>query len=157
MPRHVQSSHLIVVDMPADQCFMLFTPAGEELWVEGWRPEYIHPADGRTVAGMVFTTGAGKDGEESTVWTLADFDREQRRSRYVRCTPGSRTGFVEVRCRALDGARTEVVVSYTLTALSAAGEKVLEGFEGERFAAMIDGWGAEIATQRESLLQAEIR
>jgi hypothetical protein len=154
MPRHVESSHRILIDMPADQCFMLFTPAGEELWVEGWRPEYIHPADGRTAAGMVFTTGSG---EESTVWTLADFDRVRRRSRYVRCTPGSRTGFVDVRCRAVDGTLTEVVVSYTLTALSVAGEKMLEGFEGERFAAMIDGWGHEIAMRRESLLQAEIR
>jgi len=154
MPRRVQSSHRIVVDMPADQCFMLFTPAGEELWVDGWQPEYIHPADGRTVAGMVFTTGSGED---ATIWTLADFDREQRYSRYVRCTPGSRTGFVEVRCRALDGARSEVVISYALTALSAAGETVLEGFEGERFAAMIDGWANEIAMRREQLLQARIR
>ncbi|HEV8691213.1 MAG TPA: SRPBCC family protein [Ideonella sp.] len=154
MPRHVQASHRIVIDAPVDRCFMLFTPAGEELWVDGWQPTYVHPEDGRTEAGMVFTTGAG---DETTVWTLADFDRAQHRSRYLRCTPGSRTGLVEVRCKALEGGRSEVQVGYTMTALSEAGEQVLEAFEGERFAAMIDGWAREIAARREFLLQAEIR
>lgn len=154
MPRHLQASHRIVVDGPIDQAFMWFTPAGEELWVDGWRPSYLHPSDGRTEGGMVFTTGQGDD---LTIWTLADFDRVAHRSRYLRCTPASRTGFVEVRCAALDAARTEVCVSYTLTALNAAGEKVLEGFEGERFAAMIDGWAQAIAARRELLLAASIR
>ena len=57
MPRHAHASHRIVVDAPVDQAFMFFTPAGEELWAEGWQPSYIHPSDGRTEAGMVFTTG----------------------------------------------------------------------------------------------------
>ncbi len=154
MPRHLHASHRIVVDGPLDQAFMWFTPAGEALWVDGWRPNYLHPGDGRTEAGMVFTTGQG---DELTIWTLADFDRAAHRSRYLRCTPASRTGFVEVRCAALDEARTEVWVSYTLTALNAAGERVLEGFEGERFAAMIDGWAQAIAARRELLLAAAIR
>ncbi|MFO1337192.1 MAG: SRPBCC family protein [Burkholderiaceae bacterium] len=154
MPRHVHASHRIVVDAPVDQAFMFFTPAGEELWVDGWQPAYVHPADGRTEAGMVFTTGQG---DELTVWTLADFDRSAHRSRYLRCTPASRTGLVEVRCTAAGTARTEVQVSYTLTALSAAGERVLEDFEGERFAAMIDGWAREISARRERLLAAQIR
>lgn len=154
MPNHVHASHRIVVDAPVDQAFMFFTPAGEELWVDGWQPTYLNPPDGRTEAGMVFTTGEGAD---HTVWLMADFDRAQRRSRYLRCTPGSRTGTVEVRCRALDAARTEVAVSYALTALSPAGAEALQAFEGERFADMIDGWGREIAARRATLLTAQIR
>ena len=154
MPRHVHASHRIVVDAPVDQAFMFFTPAGEELWVEGWQPIYIHPADGRTQAGMVFTTGQGDD---RTIWTLVDFDRAVYRSRYLRCTPALRTGIVEVRCAPCDADRTEVWVSYTLTALTAAGEQALGDFEGERFAAMIDGWSREIAARRALLLVATIR
>lgn len=154
MPRHLHASHRIVVAAPVDRAFMYFTPAGEELWVGGWQPTYVHPADGRTGAGMVFTTGRG---DEWTVWTLADFDRETHRSRYFRCTPASRTGVVEVRCAAIDEGHTEVCVSYTLTALNDAGERALESFEGERFAAMIDGWAREIAARREMLLEAPIR
>ncbi len=140
MPRHLHASHHIVVDAPVDQAFMYFTPAGEALWVAGWQPTYVHPDDGRTEAGMVFTTGQD---DALTIWTLADFDRVAHHSRYLRCTPASRTGFVEVRCTALDAERTDVWVSYTLTALNAAGERALEDFEGERFAAMIDGWAHE--------------
>lgn len=154
MPRHLHASHRIVVDAPVDQAFMFFTPAGEELWVDGWQPTYVHPADGRTEAGMVFTTGQG---DELTIWTLADFDRAAHRSRYLRCTPASRSSIVVVHCAALGAARTEVQVSYTLTALNATGERVLEDFEGERFAAMIDGWAREITARREMLLVAEIR
>lgn len=154
MPRHAHASHRIVVDAPVDQAFMFFTPAGEELWVAGWQPSYIHPVDGRTQAGMVFTTGQGDD---RTIWTLVDFDRGSHRSRYLRCTPASRTGIVEVRCAPLDADRTEVWVSYTLTALTAAGEQALADFEGERFAAMIDGWSHEIAARRTALLAATIR
>lgn len=152
--RYVHSSHRIVVDAPVDQAFMFFTPAGEELWVDGWRPAYLNPPDGRTEAGMVFTTGEGAD---HTIWLMADFDRVQHRSRYLRCTPGSRTGTVEVRCRALDVARTEVEVTYALTALSGAGAEILQAFEGGRFAEMIDGWAGEIAARRDALLTASIR
>lgn len=154
MPTHVQASHRIVIDAPVAQAFMFFTPAGEELWVDGWQPSYLNPPDGRTEAGMVFTTG---EGAEHTIWLMADFDREQHRSRYLRCTPGSRTGTVEVRCRALDATRTEVEVSYALTALSPAGAEVLQAFEGERFAAMIDGWQNEIATRLPMLLTKQVR
>lgn len=93
MPQHLHATHRIVVDAPVDRAFMFFTPAGEELWVDGWQPAYIHPRDGRTEAGMVFSTG---EGAEHTVWILADFDRAAHRSRYLRCTPASRTGIVEV-------------------------------------------------------------
>lgn len=154
MPAHTHARHRITVDAPVDRCFMFFTPAGEELWVDGWQPRYLSPPDGRTEAGMVFTTGAGDD---HTIWLLADFDRGQHRSRYVRCTPASRTGTVEVQCRALDAAHTEVEVAYTLTALTPAGEEALAAFEGQHFADMIDGWAREIAARRDRLLSASIR
>lgn len=154
MPHRTHACHRITVDAPIDRAFMFFTPAGEELWVDGWQPTYLHPADGRTEAGMVFTTGQGDD---HTLWLLADFDRAQHRSRYVRCTPASRTGTVEVQCRALGAERTEVEVSYTLTALTPSGAKVLAGFEGEPFAAMIDGWAREIAARIDKLRAALIR
>jgi len=153
MSRHLQCRHRIVVDFPVDRAFMLFTPAGEELWVDGWAPRYVYPSDGRTEAGMVFSTGAG---DELTHWLLADFDLAAHRSRYVRCTPASRMTVVEVQCRAIDGARTEVDVGYTLTALNDAGVAAIENFE-RGFVAMIDGWAASIAVRRDALLVAEIR
>ncbi|MFZ5543023.1 MAG: SRPBCC family protein [Pseudomonadota bacterium] len=151
---HVQSRHRITVDAPVDKCFMFFTPAGETLWVDGWQPRYLHPADGRTEPGMVFTTGEVAD---HTIWMLVDFDRAAHYSRYARVTPGSRAGFVEVRCRALAAGRTEVEVGYTLTALNEQGAQLLQAFEGERFMQMIDGWAREIAGRLDRLMSADIR
>lgn len=148
----LRCSHRITIEAPVARAFMYFTPAGESHWVEGWEPVYLYPADGRTEPGMVFTTGAGA---EHTVWTLADFDRVAHRSRYLRCTPGSRLVVVEIACRALDAQTTEVEVAYTLTALTPAAEPVLAAF-GIGFTAMIDGWAARIAARRVQLLAANL-
>ncbi|GLU31577.1 SRPBCC family protein [Trinickia caryophylli] len=154
MSPRVHASHRIVVDAPVDKAFMFFTPAGEEWWVDGWKPAYVYPPDGRTESGMVFTTG---EGDALTIWSLIDFDLEAHWSRYSRCTPASRTSIVDVRCVALDDSRTAVCVSYTVTALNAAGKAALKDFEGERFAAMIDDWADKIGKCRERLLAASIR
>jgi hypothetical protein len=128
--------------------------AGEELWVDGWQPTYVHPVDGRTEAGMVFTTGSGAD---FTLWSLADFDTHAHYARYVRVTPASRTGFVEVRCTALGVALTRVEVTYVLTALNTEGERVLEGFRGLAFAATIEEWKRAIDARLPMLLESRIR
>lgn len=150
--KRVHCRHRITVDAPVERAFMLFTPAGERHWVEGWDPAWLHPADGRTEPGMVFTTGTGP---EYTVWTLADFDRVAHRSRYLRCTPASRLAVVEIACRPLGADHTEVEVAYTLTALNAAAEPVVAAF-GAGFTAMVDGWAERIATRRQHLLGVEL-
>jgi hypothetical protein len=154
MSHHIRSTHRIRVAAPVDVALKFFTPAGEELWAEGWAPRYLEPADGRTRAGMVFTTGADA---QFTIWQMLEFDRVARVARYVRTTPALRTGQVEVRCRALDPGSTEVEVCYDLVALTAAGEESLRDFEGGAFAAMIDGWADRIATQLPVLRHASIR
>jgi hypothetical protein len=148
------ASLTIEIAAPVDQCQRFFTPAGEELWVDGWQPGYLYPPDGRTQAGMVFTTGSGVD---FTLWTLAEYDTAAHHARYLRVTPASRTGFVEVRCTAVGAASTRLEVGYVLTALNAEGARVLEGFRGEAFAAMIDGCRRTIDTQLPMLPEARIR
>ncbi len=41
MSRHIRNEHRIRIAAPADKAFMFFTPAGEELWVAGWRPHVV--------------------------------------------------------------------------------------------------------------------
>lgn len=155
MPRHVRSSHRITIGLPADACQRLFTPAGEELWVEGWQPVYHHPADGRTAAGMVFSTGSG---DEATWWTLVDYRTEAPRlARYVRVTPASRSGIVEVRCTPLSPMSTEVEVGYEMTAVTPQGEAALAAYEGEAFVGMIEQWRSLIEAHLPALATASIR
>jgi hypothetical protein len=150
---HVVSTHTIQLDAPVERCQRFFTPAGEELWVEGWRPTYLHPADGSTRRGMVFTTGSGED---HTIWTLADFDTQPHRARYLRVTPASRCAVVEVLCMPEGPDRTSVTVTYSVTALHAEAAPSLEAYRGAAFVDMIEGWRAAIEERLPRLSSATI-
>lgn len=154
MSTAIVASHAIHVELPIRQCQMLFTPAGEELWVDGWKPRYMHPKDGSTAQGMVFTTGSA---DELTVWVMTEFTREPYRARYARVTPASRWGFVDVECTPQGTEATQVSVTYSMHALNAAGSVVLEDFAPEPFAAMINSWKASIDQRLDALRTASIR
>jgi hypothetical protein len=154
LTKRSRASHTILIDAPVAQCQRFFTPAGEEAWIDDWRPTYLCPEDGRTEPGMVFTTGTGDD---HTIWTVVDFDTERHVARYARVTPATRCGMVEIRCTPMGDRSTRVTVTYTLTALTVAGEKVLEAFEGPAFVAMIEQWKTLIDARLPQLLNASIR
>lgn len=138
--KHVEHRHEITVSMPVDRAILLFTPLGERDWVGGWEPEFLHPADGETGVGMVFRT---RHGGEETLWSCIDWSPGEHRVRYVRVTPGSRFGHVEVTCREA-GAGTVVSVCYALTALSTEGETLLADLDLARFREMIESWRTAI-------------
>ncbi|GAA6141674.1 SRPBCC family protein [Hydrogenophaga sp. 5NK40-0174] len=151
--RSVSATHCIHLALPVAQAQRLFTPAGEELWVEGWSPRYLEPDSGTTTPGMVFLTG---DGDDATVWTLLRFTQAPYEARYLRVTPASRWGYVDVRCTPGPDGGTDVQVGYTLTAIHPGGEKALEAFEPEPFAQMIEGWREAIEDRLEVLASADI-
>ncbi len=154
MPLHTHASHTIRIAAPIGQCQLFFTAAGEELWVDGWSPSYLHPQDGRTVPGLVFTTGTGED---YTIWNMVDFDTVRHYARFSRVTPALRSGTVEVQCLAVSDASTDVTVTYTLTALTSKGSESLAAFEGPAFVAMIEEWKQAIDGKLPGLLAAQIR
>lgn len=125
----------------------------DERWVDGWRPRYLPPGNGRTEAGTVFTAGTGA---ELTIWCLTEFDADESLVRYARVTPASRAGTVEVRCRPAPGGGSDVQVSYRLAALGDAGVEDLRAYEAEAFARMIDGWKQRIEARLPGLLATPI-
>jgi hypothetical protein len=132
---------------PAD-AFRFFTPEGERLYVPGWDPEYLHPADGTLTEGLTFRT---RHGGETTVWLVSHCDIGGGAVDYVRVTPESRIGVVSVRVRTAAvvspgdsaAAASDVTVRYRLTSLSVAGERTLEAFAAE-FPATIAAWERQI-------------
>jgi hypothetical protein len=134
---HVHRVHDIEIDAPVADVFPLLTPAGEELWVAGWTPVYLYPRSRETQKGMVFTTGEGAD---LTLWSVADYDPERHAARYVRVTPASRFGYVEVLCDGIGATWTRVRVAYTYTALTDAGNAFIDQFTEESYRAMIEEW-----------------
>jgi len=153
MHKRSQAAHTIQIAAPIEQCQRFFTPAGEALWIDDWRPNYLWPAGGQTERGMVFTTGAG---EAHTIWSLVDFDTEHHYARYTRVTPSNRSGFVEVQCTSEGNHLTSVCVRYTLTALCASGAEALKNFEGRAFVEMIESWKVLIDAKLPQLLAANI-
>jgi hypothetical protein len=122
--------------------FPLCTSIGEKSWVKGCDPEFLYPADGETREGMVFRTSHN---DEVTLWTCIEWNPSAYRVRYVRVAPSSRFGFVDVACRA--DHETQVTVTYTLTALSPAGESYLESLTEATFREMIESWKTAISRQ----------
>lgn len=135
--RHIRREHTITVDAPADRVFSLLTPRGEELWVPGWKPVYLHPLSGEMTLGMIFTTGSGGD---ATYWSVVTCDPTRYVSRYARITPASRFGFVDVSCKSAGPTRTDVTVAYTYTALTEAGNAFIDAFTDASYREMIEEW-----------------
>ena len=111
----------ITVPLPPSEAFELFTPRGEERWVDGWQPRFPTPTDDDSAPGTVFETAV--HGEE-TIWVV--LDREPgRRVSYARVTPGSRAGTVSVVLDDDGNGHSTVEVTYDLTALSPTGDQRL--------------------------------
>ncbi|RWP49197.1 hypothetical protein [Mesorhizobium sp.] len=104
-------------------------------------PGVLHPQDGETRQGMVFRTAHG---DETTLWACTDWEPVAHRVRYVRVTPDSRFGFVEVACRPTTDGGTEASIAYTFTALNTAGASYLSELTEDAFAHMIEGWKLRI-------------
>lgn len=118
------------VALPPAEAVDLFTPRGEERWVEGWRPRFPHQADDDTEPGTVFQTDA--HGEDTT-WVVIRRESGHRSGGrhlmgYARVTPGSRAGTVTVAVEAAEGGGSAVQVTYEMTALSEEGRRTLEEF-----------------------------
>jgi hypothetical protein len=133
--------HEIRVPFAIGEAFPLFTPKGEELWVPGWKPDYISPASGETCEEMIFRTDHGS---ESTLWTCLQWRPDQHHVRYLRVTPGSRAAFVDVRCLSDGPASTLIRISYTYVALSQSGHVIIGAMSCDSFSAMIDEWATLI-------------
>lgn len=137
----IRREAVFVVPQPVGKIFPLFTPKGEELWSDQWRPSYIFPKSGETQEGMVFVTGPAN--AEHVIWRMEIYDPSHGRVRYSRISPSNRYGVVEVECRT-DAGGTKVKVTYEFTALSEAGNKFIQEFSEETYRAMIGEWKAAI-------------
>jgi hypothetical protein len=135
-------THTISVPLPPDRALPLFTARGERAWVPGWDPAFPdgEPAAGEPEEeGTLFVTAHG---DTSTVWVVAA--RRDDGVRYARTTPGHTCGTVDVRIRAATAERTDLDITYDLTALTPEAAHALQHFAAG-FATEIGGWEAAIA------------
>ena len=140
---HVERSATLRLAADPGTALPLFSPEGERRWVAGWEPEPLHAPGGTLAsAGAVFRT---RSGGEETLWLVLAYDPAAHRAAYVRLTPGSRLGTVEVELEPDPGGGTRARVTYRLTALSEAGAATLAALTPDAFAATIAGWERDLA------------
>ena len=130
VPAHATRTATIRLHAAPERAFPMFEPEGERAWASGWDPRWLHPRDGHARDGAVFVTQA--HGRE-TIWTITAH-QPPARVRYSRVTPGLHAITVEVRLRAAGVDETMAEVTYTLTALTPAGNdavaQMVESYEG---------------------------
>jgi hypothetical protein len=124
----------IQVALPPGEAFRLFTPRGEQDWVQGWHPRFPAPAPDDTEPGTVFETSAHG---QHTIWLVIDRQPGSRIS-YARVTPGEQAGTVTITISAA-GHDSEVEVTYQLTALTGPAGSKLRAFAG-RYPAYLQSW-----------------
>jgi hypothetical protein len=118
----IHRSEIIALNAAADEVFPLFTPVGERLWVPGWNPEYVYPADGEAQTGNVFKT---KLGDDETFWLTVKYDAQTREATYVNVTPNVRVTRIDIKCRPQAETCT-AEVTYTVTPLSESAQGTFE-------------------------------
>jgi hypothetical protein len=145
-PLHVDRSGDFTLPLPLGHVFPLFSPEGERAWVPGWDPDYLHPDHPSNAPGTLFRTT--HNGEE-TLWLVLTYSPTEATARYSRFSPASRVGTVQVHCQEEGPGRTRVTISYSLTAITPAGNTILAALTPAKYAAMLLDWRAAIiASQR---------
>jgi Polyketide cyclase / dehydrase and lipid transport len=136
----VRLTGTLEVALPPVDAFGLFTPRGEQDWVDGWRPRFpVDPVDD-TAPGTVFETDAHG---ERTVWVVVDREPGRRVS-YARVTPGLRAGTVTVELEPTERGSL-VTVTYDLTALDEPARTKLAHF-ADGYPAFLRSWQTAIAS-----------
>lgn len=135
------------LDMPPDLALPLFTAPGEKLWIKGWNPIVLN-GDGFEKGTVFVTNGHG----HTTFWLVADYDVESHFARYVRTTPKSDTGTVEVSVAPDNDGGSIVSVTYRMTALSDAGNEMLRNtFSEASYTQMMRDWRSMIIENKDMI------
>ena len=117
----------------------LICPVKEAEWLDGWDYELIYSQSGVAEHGCVFTSlSAG----EETIWLITKRDDARYETEFARVTPGSRVAVVVVRIEDGGQQTSRVHISYTITALTAAGNTFIDNFTEKNFVADMKFWEA---------------
>ena len=120
----------------AGQAIEFFTPEGERDWAPGWDPLYPDGAPSET-PGTVFITSHG---DQDTVWTIHNIDRERFAASYSRPNIGRWAGTVRVRCDDRGPQRSVITVDYDTTVLPGADPSILDHFDEASYEEMMNHW-----------------
>ncbi|MGE5839729.1 MAG: hypothetical protein ACM34H_07320 [Deltaproteobacteria bacterium] len=127
------------ISQPAPLVFPLFTPEGERLWAPGWVYENLMGTN-TLCEDYLFLTRSHDHAAKEAIWIVKKYEPEVYRVQYYKIEPGEKVGIIEVGCHPSAHASTKVRVSYRYIGLSENGNRFVEGFTREDWAAFIGEW-----------------
>jgi len=138
MPKRITRKYRQTIHAAPDRIFPLLCPVREAEWLDGWDYRMIHSQCGLAEDGAVFATSLA--GEEDTIWIVTLHDPVRHEVEFARFTPGSRTCTLRLEVSAIDGASSEVSVTYVYTGLTEAGNAYIERITEMEFLKVVRFW-----------------
>ena len=132
--RYVQTIHAV-----PSVVHSLICPVKEAEWLDSWDYQLIFSQSGVAEHGCVFTS---QSAGEKTIWLITKRDNDRCETEFVRLTPGSRVAVVTVRIEDGGQQTSRVHISYTITALTAAGNAFIDSFSEKNFVKDMQFWEA---------------
>ena len=118
VPSSIDLNGRLIVNLPVDDAFPLFSPEGERLWIREWDPEPLYPRGVEWAQGQIFRT---QEERGVGVWVVSALDRAMHTVEYYRVESNRYVARVRVRCHAQGTSRTRADVSYLFVGLTAQG------------------------------------
>jgi hypothetical protein len=135
----------IRVNGPLNRVFPLFGPVREREWAHGWDPRIVYSTTGLVEEHMVFQTKTEYAGQESEkTWVVSLYDPVQAIIEYTVFT-SARLYWIAIRCWEDPAKKATLAdISYTFTALTAAGQALIEKAVQDMFAHDLKDWESAI-------------
>jgi hypothetical protein len=121
--KHVVLEYTHDLTPAPDQVFPLLCPVREFEWIHDWRCELVHTRSGVVEKACVFVTPYPPEGR--TIWVTSVHDPAARRVEFVRVSGEQLVTLMALRVEPA-GAGSRLHVQYTLVALDAAGQAVVD-------------------------------
>ena len=119
---------------PPSRVFPLLCPVRETEWVEGWDPDLVVTASGIAERDCVFVMP-----DPEAIWVVTEYE-PPRRIEFVKVTPGVTAARIGIVLSAIGDSGTRAEVTYTHTALTEEGERLVAGFTEEYYETFMKGW-----------------
>jgi hypothetical protein len=116
-------------DGTPEQVFPLLCPVREYDWIDGWSCEMVYSDTGVAELGGIFRTNFADVGEE--LWTISRYE-PNRAIEFVRVAWNVAVVKLDIALEREAEDRTRAQVTYTMTALSQAGELLVDARTPER-------------------------
>ena len=136
--KHTTRSYEQTIHADPARVFDLLCPVREAEWLDGWDYTLLYSKSGLAEEGCVFLSR--QEGEKDTIWMITRRDVENRETEFVRATPESRIARLTIAVDEKAENLSKVKITYVITALCEEGNRFLEAFTPENFAAAMKFW-----------------